>query len=224
MDDLTIPVVLDRRPVIGSFTLLNTFKNVCPHQAYRRFIRRDTPFVKTDATTWGNQVHEAFANRIMRGVVLPDAMRDWEHFMTPFDDYDAQCELKLGINFNGQAVGYFDGSTWFRTAIDVAVIVNDKALLTDWKTGSSKYEDSFELEINALCLKAKYPQLRKIVGRYIYLKENIASKMYDLSNFEQTWQEIHRLMAAIKTSEWEKRKSGLCGWCPVQDCEHWYRK
>jgi RecB family exonuclease len=226
VNDLTIPATLDRRPLVGSYTLLNTFKNVCEHQAFRRYIKRDIQFVPTEASEWGNVVHKAFEERVGKGKVLPDNMRQWEHYAQPFDQYEVKTELQLGINKEGRAVGFWDGSTWFRGKIDVVVMLNDKAMITDWKTGSSRFEDPFELQTNALLLKAKFPTLRTVVGRYVYLKENKVGAMHDLSAFQATWQEICRLMAAIEhqrtTDAWPKKKSGLCGWCNVEDCENYF--
>ena len=86
--------------------------------------------------------------------------------------------------------------------------------ICDWKTGGSKYEDPFELATNALLLKVKYPELKKIVGSYAWLKENRMSQQYDLSDFKGTFMEITRLMKLIaekrQSGEWVKRKSGLC--------------
>jgi hypothetical protein len=50
-------------------------------------------------------------------------------------------------------------------------------------------------------------------------------QQYDVSDFKRTFIEVQRLMnlTADKrvSGEWIKRKSGLCGFCPVSDCENW---
>lgn len=221
-----IPPFLDRRPLVGNFTMLHTIKNICEYQGFRRYIRKDIPFFETPTMKWGKEVHEAMANRVGKGVVLPDDMRHFEKHATPFDSYKVLPEQKLGVTVQGKTTGFFDNDVWYRGVLDAPVIVNDKALLTDWKLGGSRYEDPFELATHALLLKAKHPQIRTCVGRYIYLKDDKAGQMYDLSDFSATWKEINRLMALIaekkKTGEWEKRKSGLCGYCPCDNCEHHY--
>ncbi len=63
---LPIPAFLDRRPLVYSYTFLHTYKNVCPHQAYRRYILKDQPYVETAAMKWGNEVHAAFEGGIDR--------------------------------------------------------------------------------------------------------------------------------------------------------------
>ena len=221
-----IPPFLDRRPFVGTYTILNTYKN-CPHQMARRYVVKDQVYVETPEMKFGNDVHAAFEYRVGSGKPLPLNMQQWEAFAKPFDGKAAVVEQKLGIAANGHAVGYWDGSVWFRGKADLAIVQLDveTAYINDWKTGKSTYEDPFELETNAVLIHAKYPTLKKIMGSYTWLKENRVSRMYDLSNTAKTWTEICRLMAEIlakrATGNFEKKQSGLCGWCSVSDCENW---
>lgn len=218
-----LPAFVDRRPFVGTYTNLQGFKN-CEHAMYRRYIKRDQPYIESEAMRFGNEAHAALEQRVGKGKVLPEHFRDWEKHAVPFDQYEVTCELELAINDKGQPVNFRAKDAWFRGKIDVPVMLNEKALLTDWKTGKSAYEDSFELKTNALLLKARHPNLRTVVGRYVYLKEDKIGQMYDLSDFQATWLEINRLMNLIaekrKSGEWVKKQSGLCGYCSVEDCQH----
>lgn len=220
-----IPKFLDRRPLIGTFTILSSYRN-CPHQMSRRYIVKDQPYVETPQMKFGNDVHSAFEYRLASGKPLPDTMREWEKFATPFDGRMPQVEQKLGITASGTPTGFFDSNCWFRGKSDVTIVNGTAGYLADWKTGNSKYEDPFELATNALLVRARHPQLTKIVGSYVWLKEDRVGQLYDLSDFEHTWAEVNRLMAEIMerraTMNFEKRKSGLCGWCSVKDCENWH--
>lgn len=220
-----IPAFLDRRPFVGTYTILNTYRN-CPHQMARRYIVKDQPFVETPEMKLGNEIHAAFEHRVGGGKPLPQTMEQWECFAKPFDGSGAVVEQKLGINASGYAVGFWDGSVWFRGKADIAIVKDDTGYINDWKSGSSKYEDPFELETNAVLLHAKHPHLKKIVGSYTWLKENRVSQIYDLSDTAKTWQTICKLMGEIlekrKTGVFEKIKSGLCGYCSVHDCENHY--
>jgi hypothetical protein len=223
-EDLTIPPFLDRRPFIGTYTILSTYKN-CPHQMSRRYIVKDQPYVETPEMKWGNEVHSAFEYRVGSGKPLPANMLEWEKFAQPFDGLAPQVEQKLGISAEGRSTGFFDNNVWFRGKADVAIINGDAAYMADWKTGKSTYEDPFELATNAMLLHAKNPHLKVIKGSYIWLKENRVGQQYDLSDTASTWKEVCRLMGEIlekkKTGQFEKQQSGLCGWCSVKDCEHW---
>lgn len=224
-----IPAFLDRRPLIGTFTLLSTYGN-CPHQMYRRYIKRDQPYEETPEMKWGNDVHTAFEHRVGSKKSLPETMLQWECFAAPFDGQVVAVEQKLGISSEGRATSFYDPPVWFRGKADLALISGTTAFINDWKTGSSKFEDPFELETNAMLLHAKHPHLTKIFGTYTWLKENRVSQLYDLSNTAATWQLVSAKMREIlelreramngDDSGFVKRKSGFCGWCSVKDCEN----
>jgi len=222
-DVLDIPPALDRRPFIGTYTNLRDFRN-CEHMMYRRYVLRDQPYAETAAIKFGNEGHAAFEARVGKRIPLKPPFDQWEKHATPFDEYEVTCEQKLGIDVGCRSVDFWDKTVWFRTKIDVVVAINDKALITDWKFANPQYEDPFELRINALLLKAKYPELRTVVGRYVYPKIDKVGTMHDLSDFKETWDEINDLMDLIaekrKSGEWVKKKSGLFGWCSVADCEN----
>ena len=217
--------MLDRRPFVGTYTILNAYKN-CGHAMFRRYVVKDQPYSETPEMKFGNEVHSAFEYRVGSQKPLPQNMMQWEHFAKPFDGQFAKVEQKLGISAEGKCVGFWDGSVWFRGKADLAIIRDETAYINDWKTGKSSYEDPFELETNAVLLHAKFPHLKKIMGSYTWLKENRVSQMYDLSDTRRTWAEICRLMGEIlakrDTGEFEKKRSGLCGYCSVRDCEHWF--
>jgi hypothetical protein len=230
-----VPPFLDRTRLVGIYSILNAYKN-CPHQMARRYVIKDQPFIETPEMAWGNKVHSAMELRVGGKKPLPVDMQQWEQFCTPFDRvYDTDksaiaVELKLGVTWNMRPCDFWDKEVWFRGKIDVT-LVNHKtdemsAYIADWKTGGSKYEDPFELATNAVLLKAKHPGLTRICGSYIWLKENRVGELHDLSDVTKTWAEMKRLMGEIeekkKSGQWDKTKSGLCGWCSVRDCEHWH--
>jgi hypothetical protein len=223
MTDTTIPAFLDRRPLIGTYTMLAAYAN-CEHAMYRRYIKKDQPYVESPEMAFGNMVHSAMEHRVGSKKPLPADMRQWEGLAASFDGYPAVCEQKLGLTEKGQPTGFWDKDVWFRGKIDLAIANGTQAYIADWKTGNSKFEDPFELETSALLIRAHKPALAKIVGSYIWLKEDRVGQQYDLSDFAGTWKRVCRLMSEIKgkqPDEFEKHKSGLCSWCSVKDCENW---
>jgi hypothetical protein len=156
-------------------------------------------------------------------------MDQWEQFARPFDERKAITEQKLGITKEGRPTGFWDNDCWFRGIVDLTLKSDAAAYVMDWKSGSSKFEDPFELEIGALLLKAKYPEITTASGTYGWLKENRISKPYDLSDFRATWVALNTLVQRVEadriSGEFEKHQSGLCrGWCDVKDCENWQPK
>src|ERR1700733_22580 len=219
-----IPNFLDRRPFVGTFTNLDQLRSKCEHKFYRTYIKRDQKYVETPEMKFGNDVHAAFEHRLgQQRQPLPESMRAWEHFAAPFDKYQVLVEQKLGMTERAGVTGFWDSDVWFRGKADTVVINGATGFIADWKTGKSNYEDPFELATNALLLKVKYPELKKVVGSYGWLKENRMGQQYDLSDFKRTFVEIQRLMALVmekrKSGEWIKKKSGLCGYCSCNDCE-----
>ncbi len=214
------------KPLVYSYTFLQCYDDICPHQAYHRYILKDVPFVKTPEMDWGNLVHSAFEYRVGGGKPLPTNMSQWEPIAAAFDGKNAKTEMQIGLSAKAQIVDYFKGADLkYRCKIDLHIVQDTKAYLADWKTGSSKYEKPLELEIQAMFLKAKYPQLKTIKGNYVWRKESRPGQVYDLSNVRATWdwceQTVAKIEADLKAGEFEKRRGPLCGVCPVEDCEHW---
>lgn len=204
--------------------MLHTYKNICAYQAAQRFVYKRIPFFKTPAMQYGDDVHKAFELRVGGQKPLPVAMQQWEPFAVPFDGRNVKVETKLGITAQGHSCDFFAKNVWGRTRIDVTLINGTAAYINDWKTGKSKYEDPFELKVNAVLLHAANPQLEKIVGTYTWLAENRLSERYDLSDTRKTWWSIHEIVRSIEndklTGHFEKRRSGLCAFCPCYECEH----
>lgn len=222
---LEIPGFLDRRPtkpLVWTFTLLNCYREICPHQAAERFIYRRIPFVETDAMRWGNQVHVALEKRVGRGTPLPREM-PYENIAAAFDGRDARVERRLGITRQGRACDFFGADVWGRGKLDLHLVNGERALLFDYKTGRER-EDPFELHVQAVLLHAKYPQLKEIKGKYFWLKESKSGKLHDLSDTTATWNEIGRLVRLIErdmaAGSFEKREGPLCNWCECLSCEN----
>lgn len=222
-----IPTFLDRRSYVWTFSSLSTYRNVCAYQMYRRYIIKNIPYTETPAMKRGNDVHTALELRLTGGKPLPVDMQAYEVFCRPLDGKAIKCEPKLAVTREFKPCGYFDSNVWGRGRADVVMIQDGKALLLDWKSGNVR-EDSFELEVQAVLLKAKYPHLKKITGRYVWLKEMRLGESHDCSDIETTQKTITNLVRMIESDkqrdDFEKEPGPLCGgaWgsCPVADCEH----
>jgi hypothetical protein len=210
---------------VASYTFLNTW-GICPHQAARRYIIKDLPKEpESPEMRCGNDVHNAMEKRLDPTAPLPlvDRFAQYEPFAAALDGRGVRPEMKLGMTSQGAAVGFWDGSVWLRGKVDAAVIDGQGVMLVDWKTGKNR-EDPYELEIQALLLQAKFPQIVKFTGYYVWLKEMKLGEAHDCSNTAATFQKVHRTMDdvahAIKMETFEKTPGALCGWCPVIDCKH----
>lgn len=206
---------------VYSFTFLNTCA-ICPKQAFHRYVSKDAPFVGTDASRWGNVVHEAFEKRLGEGKPLPPEMNKWEHFAAPLVPLNPKVEMKLGMFRHGGPCDFFHPKVWLRGKADVAVVQGRAALLLDYKTGKRR-EDPKELEVQALLLWAQTAELDKITGRYVWLQDNALGKPHDVSNVGETLEVLQDKAAEIEANHakgyWPKKQGPLCGFCPVLACE-----
>jgi len=221
-----VPKFLDRRPTVYSYTFLDTYDKKCPYLAAQRYIYRTTKYVETPEMKWGNDVHSAFEHRIGGQKPLPLEMQKWEPFAKPFDGMGAKTEQKVAITAQGVPCNFFSDKpqVWLRGKIDTALVQGTTAYIIDWKTGNSKYESAFELEVGALMLHAANPQLTKIVGQYAWLKEDRLGQMHDLSDTAATWYKVNHIVQRIEKDKaagtFEKNQTPLCRWCELFTCEN----
>jgi len=209
--------------LVFSYTMLNTYAEICPHQFYHRYVTKSVKFVESQAVRDGNKVHACFEHRLQGQKPFPPHLQYCEAFAKPLDPYPKAVEQWYGLTRNGQACDSRAPNVFVRGKLDCTIIQGDAALVWDWKNGKSSYEKPFELEIGGLFLKTRNPYLTQITGRYAYVKENKLSEPYDLSDTERTWQSVNAIVREIEqdlqTGLFEKRRSGLCGHCDVRSCE-----
>ena len=206
----------------ASYTFLNTWA-ICPHQAARKYIVKDLPREpQTPEMAWGNEVHTAMENRLKHKTPLPETMQAFEMWAVGLDKCVVEPEQKLGITAAGRPCGFFDKDVYLRGKLDAPVLLRTDAMaLLDWKTGKQR-EDPFELAIGALLLQAKQPEVRVIVGSYVWLKNGVKGPLHDVSDTERTWHTVQATMgevqSAIDNKRFVKTPGPLCGFCPVRDC------
>ena len=210
--------------LVYSYTLLNTW-GICPHQAMRKYIAKDLPpETKTQAQLDGTAGHQAVEARVRHKTPLPPAMARWEALVAPLDKCTVEPEQKLGVAESGRPVGFWGNDVWLRGALDAPILLSaDTAVLVDWKTGKRR-EDPFELEIGAVLLQASRPEIIKIYGCYVWLREGVKGTPHNVSHTAKTWarvqERVNEIETAIEDNRFAKTPGPLCGWCPVKDCEH----
>jgi CRISPR/Cas system-associated exonuclease Cas4 (RecB family) len=212
------------QPLIFTYTMINTY-DICPHQMYRRYVKKDLKFVETPEMRFGNEVHSAFEYR-MGGKPLPLNMQIWEPIASAIADRKPRTEQQLAIDDNGKPAEYEGKGTakpFFRGKNDLTLLNGTKALLLDIKTGK-KREDPNELETNAMLIHAHNPHLTEIKGAYVWLKEGTIGQTHELSDTQSTWARVNNKAEEIEdcmaTNQWAKKKGPLCGYCNVIDCEN----
>jgi len=206
-------------------TLLRDFEN-CPHKAYRRYIKRDVKFKRTEAMDKGTADHKAVEDRLARGHMLPDHLSAMipicEYFSSLPDHIPVKYEYYVGILVDRTPCDTKHDACWLRVKADLCAMTVQGGWLVDWKTGR-KWEDPFELECQALVCSAHHKEVPHWIGNYYWIKELAMGQTHQL-NPTDTYNKVggmYQAMFAYDTNgEWPKKPNKLCDWCDVADCTH----
>ena len=226
--------MLDKKKQFAwSWSKLKNYRS-CPKRHWHVDIQKDFKEDPSEQLLWGNQVHDAMAKRIAKGVALPNTMTrydDWPaRVLAMASDYGVtlKVENKLAMDEQFQPCGFFDSSTWFRGVIDVLMLLPPEirsAVTIDWKTG--KVHPEFEqLALSAQLVFAHYPEVDKVLAVYAWLghDENttITYRREDMvPTWNKLWPEINVMKEAHRTTTYPPKPSGLCvSYCPVSACPY----
>ncbi len=217
------PMAPPAKPLVHSYSSLHAYDDICGYRYYRTYVVRDIKYVETPERRKGNQTHDALAYRI-GGKPLPVELQHLEKYAKPLDGHGAKAEGKVAINADGRVVDYFASDVFLRGALDVTIVKDEVGYILDWKDGKSRWVKRFELDVHAVLLKAKYPQLSNIRAQYCFTTEDKLSELYDCSDVRSTWGTIQhivqRITADMQRGSFEKKQGPLCGYCDVLDCQH----
>jgi hypothetical protein len=205
-----------------SFSKLKAFE-ICPRQGYAKYISRELPYVETEAQHKGNEFHKAMEDRIKEGMPILGEYA-WAEDYVPRQvkpDDILLAEVPLDLNVNGEPLpkGHAKHERWFTCKIDVLQIEDDDVCwLIDWKTGKP-WEDSDQLNLYSVVVKAHYPHVRHWRGFYVWLREQRVGMVHTLS----PGRAAHKLRERIERVDVSDtpKKNPLCPWCAVARCENY---
>lgn len=191
-------------------------------------MEKSIPFVETEATAYGKQVHKHFENRLVKKKALPLDLRHHEKVMARL--YDAKGkgygEQKLAINRNFEPTGYFDNDVWFRAILDYMKIYGQNAVVVDHKTG--KMKDNFDqIELASAALLAHDPNIQHITALFYWTKDKIITKTkIHRSDLSEIWSKflprVEQLENAYETTNFPAKPNPLCKkYCGVKSCPHY---
>lgn len=218
-------------PQCHSYSSISTFEN-CPHRYYRTKVLKD---IKDDfsgeAATWGNDVHKALENYLVGGAPLGERFQQYAHYAERLGQIegDKHVERKLAITEEGEPCAFFDKQAAYRGVLDYMVVRpgGTEAILIDHKTG--KVRPTKQLHFNALLVFHCFPTVEILRAAFFWLPANSYTKHeFHRDELDALWQTFDATLSHMddceRTEQWPKKKSGLCGWCPVHDCEHYKPK
>ena len=213
-----------------SFSRLKSFET-CPKQFYHVTVLGEYPVVQTDAMTYGTAMHKAAEDYVGENKPLPDEFMFIKGTLDELLDIRGTklTEQRLGLTRDLKPCGFKDRDVWFRGIVDLAIIdtLGERAWIVDYKTGkSTKYADKGQLELMALSIFKKFPDIKHINAALLFVVANeMIEDEYKIESSFDLWgkwlKKYARMEKAYETDVWNPRPSGLCyHHCPVLECVH----
>lgn len=209
-----------------SYSSLTAFET-CPRRYYHVKVAKDVQETPSEATTWGNTVHEAIDNRLRNNTPLPESMQKYEGLVNLLDNISTDykfSERKLCINADFEPTEWFAKDAWCRGIVDAGVRYGEKVVAFDWKTGKPK-KDSDQLQLFAALLLHHHPEVKEVRTCFVWLAHDQTTMAVAHRNqLPDIWNNflprVKRLQIALDGEKFLPRPSGLCkNYCLCVNCE-----
>ncbi len=210
-----------------SFSALTRYEN-CPRQYYEINVLKRVKDEDSSYSEEGQIQHKAMYERITKGKPLPINYRYLEATAAKFVGLpgDTSGELKFAMARDFSPVSYFDDRVFVRVVVDLLNIRGNRAFVVDWKTGKPQ-PWSVQLDLTAAVLSAHLPEIETFDLAYVWLKDTKIKPTREKrlkSDLVGVWNNllprVAKIEAAIKTTDFPAKPSGLCRFCPVRSCPH----
>jgi hypothetical protein len=200
----------------------------CQRRYHEVKVLKNYPFTETEATRYGNQVHEAIEFYIRDNKPIPPEYAQFQPVVDAVLKKPgrrlAEYEMALDVNLN--PVGWKDANVWVRGIADILIIDDENltAWVGDWKTGNNKYPDRDQLVLMSLMVFAHFPHIRRVNSALLFIvKEDMVRMTMTRDQADKQWWDYRertaRLEASFANDVWNPNQTPLCGWCPVKTCE-----
>lgn len=218
------------KPFAWSYSALTTYE-LCPKKYFHLyFAEKGSPErVKDEDSSFsadGKIIHDAMRKRVIDGTPFDVPLRHLEPIAKKFADAPGKkhAEMKLALTREFEPCDYFDKRVWVRVVIDLAIIQGKTAIVIDWKTGKVK-DDPTQNALIAAVLSRWMPEITTFKTLFVWLaSKDITPATYIPDQFTSVWNGLITRTAKIeearKTTTFQAKPSGLCGWCPVTQCPH----
>jgi hypothetical protein len=217
-----------------SYSSIKTFDQ-CPKKYFHLKVAKDVKDDPGEAAIFGTDAHEAAELFIKDGTPIPDkfkVMRPTVEALAKFSGVK-HTELKLGVRKTDagfESCGFFDKDVWWRGIVDLLITNSTVGYMVDYKTGkNAKYADMKQLDLMAGAIFVHFPEVKKIKSGLAYVVSNeFPSKVHHRDKLDEYMSvfdtQLDQLDAAIENGVWNPKSGPLCGWCPVESCEHWRQR
>ena len=212
-----------------SYSSLKQYQN-CPKQFYEVKVAKNFIAKDTKHTIYGKEVHKAIENYILSGEPFPKNYRTLLAQVPPIIELlsgEHHVELKMAIDDSRNICSFYSDRYWVRGIADLIAVLDDQALIVDWKTGSDRYADTKQLTLMALLTFVHFPNVN-LAGGMLYFTKNkrpVFSDNYGRKDMDEMWKmfdkDLELLDMSFQANNWPMQPSGLCSFCPVETCVHW---
>ena len=211
-----------------SYSSIKTFDQ-CPKKYFHLKVAKDVKDEPGEAADYGTAVHEAAELFITKGAPIPEKFAFLRPIVEPLAKKQGTkyAEIKIGVTSDLKPCGFFAKDVWYRGIADLLIVNGSKAWLVDYKTGkNAKYADMKQLDLLAGAVFIHFPEVETINSALLYVvSQEMPRKTHHrqhLSEYMKVFEtQLESLSDAMDNGVWNAKSSALCGWCPVQTCEHW---
>lgn len=213
--------------IAHSHTSVSTFQT-CPKQYHAKYITKEIKFEETEATIYGNRMHEAMENRLRDKAVLPSEFIALEGIALTVENMkgNLRVEMELAITRDLAPTGFFSPDVWLRGKADVIVFNQETGLLRifDWKTGKPK-EDMQQLKIMAVTAFYTIHDVKKIRVAFVYTKTgDVDQREFSIEQVPELVAELRHETLRVELAHvrglFLPQPNGLCkNHCQVKSCQ-----
>lgn len=213
--------------VTWSHSSLKDFEG-CARRYHQVKIMKMYPFVETDATRYGNQLHKAAELYVGDGTPLP---KQFEYIKDTLDALIKKpgrklAEYKMTLREDLTPTEWFAKDAWVRGVADLLIIDDDNltAWVVDYKTGNNKYPDRDQLRLMSIMVFKHFPHIRKVNSALLFVvKNDMVKHSMSVDEMDAEWwkyrERVSRIASCIDNDVWNPTRTPLCGWCPCTGCE-----
>jgi len=199
----------------------------CARRYHEVKVLKNYPFQETEATRYGNQVHEALELYIRDGKEIPPEYSQFKDVADAMLGKPGRklAEFEMALTVDLEPCHWKSPEVWVRGIADILIVDDDNltAWVGDWKTGNDKYPDRDQLVLMSLMVFIHFPHIRQVKSALMFLvKETMVTHAMLRGEADDAWwryrERVAKLEAAHDTGVWNPKQSPLCGWCPVTTC------
>jgi hypothetical protein len=210
-----------------SHSSLKDFEN-CQRRYHEVKVLKNYPFQETEATRYGNQVHESLELYVRDGKPIPPEHAQFKDVVDALLKKPGRklAEYEMALTSDLKVVGWKDPNVWVRGIADLLIVDDDNltAWVIDYKTGNDKYPDRDQLVLMSIMVFEHFPHIRKVNSALMFIVKNSMVKMQMMRDAKHAawWryrERTARLEACFDTNVWNPNQTPLCKWCQVTGCE-----